>query len=358
MRFGTFHLHSIPPWSNDYDVIRQQFEQMLAAERHGLHEVWLAEHNGRRYGMVGNTVQLASAVAAATTRIRIATAVSRLPLHHPLHLAEDLAYADVLSNGRVDWGVGKGYDRLEFGSYGTPYDEREDRWQETLDAVLQIWRSGRTEFKGRFYELEDATLFPRPFQRPTPPIYVMVSGSERSISWAAEHLFPIASGSGPTPEQLRERLDKYAQLASDAGHPDALVAEALANCWQLKPMHIAATTPRAVAEYREGVEWYMGELNNRSQFGFARDAQPYEYYVEHEAVVLGSSQKVIDDLGSYCERSGVNNVICWVNMGGQPHGQVLDALARLGEEVMPQLASVRHVWGPGASVGRVAASPA
>jgi len=67
----------------------------------------------------------------------------------------------------------------------------------------------------------------------------------------------------------------------------------------------------------------------------------YDYFVRHKSVVLGSIQKVIEDLGSYCEESGIGNVICWVNMGCQPHPQVMESLRRLGEEVLPKL---RNVW--------------
>src|SRR3546814_14186187 len=79
MKVGTFNFHALGPGSNSFDVIRQGLEQAVAAETAGFHEVWLPEHNGRRYGMVGNVVVAAAAIAAATSRIRIATAVSRLP---------------------------------------------------------------------------------------------------------------------------------------------------------------------------------------------------------------------------------------------------------------------------------------
>lgn len=340
MKFGTFNLHSVAPWSTAHEVARNQFDEMLAAERHGFDEIWLAEHNGRRYGMVGNTVTAAAAVAAATSRIRIATAVTRLPLHHPLHLAEDLAYVDHISGGRLDWGVGKGYDKLEFATYGVDFEEREERWQEVFDAVRHIWATGRTEFTGKFFLLGDGELLPPPYQRPGLPIYIMVSGSATSVLAAAKDLLPIASGSGPTWDELRTRLSLYGEAADRAGHPRDLIEAAVANAWQLKPMHVAKTTEQAIKEYRKGLVWYMNELGNRSMFGFAREPRPYEYFVQHKSVLLGSPEKLVDDLGAYCEASGVNNVICWFNMGGQPHEQVLEALQRFGEDVAPKLRGV------------------
>jgi alkanesulfonate monooxygenase SsuD/methylene tetrahydromethanopterin reductase-like flavin-dependent oxidoreductase (luciferase family) len=317
---------------------------MIAADQAGFYELWLAEHNGRDYGMIGNVVTVAAAVAARTKRIRIATAVSRLPLHHPLHLAQDLAWVDVISRGRMDFGVGKGYDRLEFGTYGISFEEREARWEETFEAVQQIWATESTEFHGTFYELEAGALVPAPLQRPAIPTFVMVSGSERSIKFAADRLLPIASGSGPSPEQLRDRLNMYAEIASAAGHGDDKIGAVLDQCWQLKPLHVSVTTEKAIAEYQRGLEWYMGARGNRSQFGFSVDMKPYSYYVEHQAVLLGSPEKVAEDLADYCERSGVNNVICWPNMGGQPNAQVLECLRRMGEDVIPQVKDVRYRW--------------
>jgi CII-binding regulator of phage lambda lysogenization HflD len=143
---------------------------------------------------------------------------------------------------------------------------------------------------------------------------------------------------------MRDRLDLYAQLASSAGHDDASIATVLNNCWQLKPLHVAKTTEDAIREYQRGLEWYMESLNNRSMFGFAKEPKPYSYFVEHQAVLLGSVTKVTEDLQDYCDRSGINNVICWLNMGGQPHQQVLDSIEAIGTSVIPVLKDFHYEW--------------
>jgi alkanesulfonate monooxygenase SsuD/methylene tetrahydromethanopterin reductase-like flavin-dependent oxidoreductase (luciferase family) len=340
MRFGTFHLQCIPPWSNPYDVVHQQFEQMLAAEENGFHEVWLAEHNGRRYAMLGNTVALATALAAKTERIRIATAVVRLPLHNPLHVAEDLAYADVLSGGRIDFGVGKGYDKLEFATYGVDIEERETLWAESFDAVRQIWRTGQIEFHGKHFNLSEGELLPPPIQRPELPIFVMVSGSERSIAFAAERLLPIAFSSGPSSDELRGKVELYCDFASSAGHSDDEILRVVENFWQLKPMYVASTRKLAIEHYRPGMEWYMDALANRAMFGFSHEKLTIEEFAERQNVLLGSPSELVEQLAEYCERSGVSNFISWINMGGAPSAQVLPALRLFGDEVIPKLADV------------------
>ena len=338
MKFGTFHLYSVPPWTTPHAVVRHQFAEILAAERFGLYEVWLAEHSSRTYGFVGNSVAVAASIASATERIRIGTAVTRLPLHHPLRLAEDLAYVDIVSEGRLDWGIGKGYDQLEFATSGVNFEEREERWEETFDAVRHMWTTGRTEFKGQFYDLADGELLPPPLG--PIPTYVMVSGSESSVQWAARQLLPFVIGSGPGWDDIPSRLELYAETAEAAGHPRAKIEENLANTWQLRQVHVSDTTPGAIDEYRTGLMWYMDSLANRAMFGFARDPKPYEYFVEHGAITLGSPEKVTEDLLAYNEQTHVNNVICWFSIGGQPHEQVMRALELFGTEVQPKLAGV------------------
>lgn len=337
MKFGVFDFHAVPPTTNPYDVVVHGLEQAVVAESAGFHEVWLPEHNGRAYGMVGNAVVAAAAIAAATNRIRIATAVTRLPLHHPVHLAEDLAYVDILSGGRIDWGVGKGYDKLEFSTYGVPFEEREERWEETFDAVQQIWRSKRTLYKGQFFEFGDAELLPYPLQRPTLPIYAMVSQNDQSVIWAAERLLPIAVGSGPNWDDVKHKLELYQETAEAAGYGPIEVSETLARCWQLKQVHVASTTERAVEEFREGLMWYFEALGNRAMFGFSKESEPYEYYMRHESVLVGSSNKVGESLAKYHEHTGMQNVICFFNIGGQPHQQVVNAMNQFGEDIIPAL---------------------
>lgn len=340
MRIGVFHLMSTPPWTNSHDVISQHIEQVVEADRLGFDTAWVAEHNVRDYALGGSITVTMAAMAAATRRIRIGTAVARLPLHHPLHLAEDLAFVDNVSRGRLDFGIGKGYDELEFATYGVPFEERVERWEEAYEAITQIWQTGRTKFKGEFHEIPDAPLYPMPQQRPSPPIYVMVVKSIDSIKWAARHLYPFVMGQGPTWDEARDRLKLFADTASDTGHSDADIEHALSRCWQLKQVHVAETTKIAVEQYREPFSWFFGALHNRTMFGFPNENRDYEWFLDHRSLLLGSPEKVRDDLLEYREYTGIQNVAAWFNCGGQPHPQVLQSLNVFAEQVMPALRAV------------------
>src|SRR5262245_28415171 len=104
-RFGVFSLLSVPRVEDEVALVQGELEINVAAEAAGFDVVWLAEHSGSRYGEIASPQVMAAAIAARTSRMRIGTAVNVLPLHHPLRLANDWAMIDVLSNGRVDYGV-------------------------------------------------------------------------------------------------------------------------------------------------------------------------------------------------------------------------------------------------------------
>jgi alkanesulfonate monooxygenase SsuD/methylene tetrahydromethanopterin reductase-like flavin-dependent oxidoreductase (luciferase family) len=337
MKFGLFHLFGVPEWTNAHDIIKNEFEQIRLGEQLGYDSIWLAEHNARPYGVLADVVMGSAAVATMTSTIRIVTAVTRNPLHHPLALAQNLAFVDNLSQGRLDWGVGKGYDPLEFETYGVPFAEREERWQETLDAVQQMWRTGRTGFDGKFHKCADAKFYPEPLQRPGPAIYLMVSKSDDSVKAAAKRLWPIALGQGPTWEDARHKLDVYAETASEAGYSDDAIRETLSRCWQTKQIHIAHTTEQAIEEAKQPLMWFFNERGNRAMFGFEPGDNPFEYYQNHGSVMLGSAQKVIEDLSNFAEYSGIQNVVCWFNCGGTPHGSVVRSMHQFVEEVAPEL---------------------
>jgi alkanesulfonate monooxygenase SsuD/methylene tetrahydromethanopterin reductase-like flavin-dependent oxidoreductase (luciferase family) len=337
MRFGTFHLYSKPPWMTDADVLNQELEQACWLEDLGFESAWLAEHNARVYGIVGSLQVTAAALAARTKRIRIGAAVTRLPLHHPLHTAEDLAVVDVLSNGRFDWGIGKGYDPLEFETYGVPFEERDARWEEALNIVLTAWRDGKIAYQGKFWTIPETELLPKPLQRPHPPVFIMVTQSDDSVVFAARHLYPVMFGQGPDWDEAKRKVALYRSTAREAGHSEADIEAVSRRFGQLKQVHVAASQQKARDEYEKGMMWYFQTSANRGMFGFNREPQPYDYYLNHRSTILGTPEEVAGQIAEYREYTGIDNIICWFNCGGQPHEQVRRSMELFSGKVMPRL---------------------
>ena len=115
---------------------------------------------------------LASAIAARTTRLRIGTGVSVLPLCHPIRIAEEAATVDQVSQGRLDFGVGRSGFARAYAGYGIPYNESRERFQESLEIILKAWTNERFSHTGTYFSCDDLTVIPRPYQKPHPPIWV------------------------------------------------------------------------------------------------------------------------------------------------------------------------------------------
>jgi len=336
MKFASFHLFSQPPWLTDQEVVRNEIDQMVWLEELGYDQAWIGEHNARVYGIAGSLQVIASAVASRTQRIRIGAAVTRTPLHHPLHIAEDLAMVDIISGGRFDWGIGKGYDHLEFQSYGVPFEEREGRWEEAIEIVLKAWTDGRIAFDGRFWTIPETELFPKPVQKPRPPAYLMVSRSDSSCIYAAQHLYPMVLGQGPDWDDARHKMQLYRETALAAGFPENAVEDALSRVYQMKQVHVAENAEQAAAEYERGLMWYFDVRRNREMYGFGGEPQPYSFYMDHPSVILGTPETVGDRIAAWREHTGINNLICWFNCGGQPRDQVRRSMELFSGKVMPR----------------------
>lgn len=155
------------------------------AEALGFHAVFIVEHHFTGHAQVSASMSLLSYLAASTTRLRLGTAVVVLPWHNPVLLAEQAATLDLLSNGRFDFGVGKGYRDYEFTGFGIPQAEATERFDEALEVIRKAWTApGRFTHRGKRWHFEDVVVEPKPIQEPHPPFW-MGAGSPDSIRRAA-----------------------------------------------------------------------------------------------------------------------------------------------------------------------------
>src|SRR4249920_2732996 len=139
INFGTFLLMQSPSARSSQEIFARGVEMAQAAESLGFRNVWLAEHHFSTYGYLSRPVQLATYIAAKTTTLRVGTAVIVVPLHHPLVIAEEIATLDLLAGGRVDIGLGRGYQHYEFERLGLDLESGRARWEESVDIILKAF---------------------------------------------------------------------------------------------------------------------------------------------------------------------------------------------------------------------------
>ena len=185
MRFGLFggaQSTASSPAQGYHDYL----DFLLEAESLGFRGCFLTEHHFTGWGQVSAPLHMLTWLAARTTTLRLGTAVMVLAWHNPMLLAEQAATVDVLSGGRLDLGVGRGYRHNEFHGFAIDDAEAEARFEESLAVMTRAWTScDRFSHLGRFWRFDDVVLEPPPLQRPHPPIWVS-AGRDASIIRAAE----------------------------------------------------------------------------------------------------------------------------------------------------------------------------
>src|SRR5437899_10458265 len=181
MKFGLFFQTPEAPGQSHGERFAEMLDRIALADSLGFDVAWLAElHFGGAFSLLASPLMVVPVVAQRTRRIRIGTAVTLLPLHHPLSCAEQAATADVLSGGRLEFGVGRGSIPSQFHGFRVPVAENRARFDEALEIIRLAWTQERVSDPGEFYQVEDLAVVPRPVQQPHPPIRVAVPTAESS----------------------------------------------------------------------------------------------------------------------------------------------------------------------------------
>ncbi|TWU26038.1 LLM class flavin-dependent oxidoreductase [Bythopirellula polymerisocia] len=333
------HLHgSYSAW------YRRLLHEWGTADALGYDALWIAEHRFAGYAFCSTPV-VAQAIADRTEQIRIGTAVSLISQRHPVLTAEDWAAVDLLSNGRLNFGIGRGIFAYDFGAVGVPSSESRERFQEAWEVIRRLWTEEHVTHSGKFWSFEDHTLGPRPLQQPTPPVYVACIATPESYQWAGEqgcHLM-IAPFLLKSTSQQVEYLDLYRESLAKAGHD-------VSNFQILGNYHLALVEDERQSEQIDGhIFKYLNFLNsiqtNQKQH---LDTTHYAAYESGETLwkdaqelrdnraVTGTPQQCIDRIEELSAACGLTGWMFHINYGGVPHERVIDQMHMFAEEVMPK----------------------
>src|SRR5882757_4164441 len=219
---------------------REWIENNVEAEALGFHSTFVVEHHFTGFGQVSASLNLLTWLGARTSTLRLGTAVLVLPWHNPVLLAEQAATLDLISNGRFDFGIGKGYRHNEFAGFRIPIEEAEPRFEESVEVMTKAFVSReRFSHRGRFWQFDDIVVEPPPSQKPHPPFWV-AAASEASIKRAARRGFNLILDQYASPEQLGQRIALYRAERQAAGLPFDPMQVAVA-----RQMHVADSKAEA-----------------------------------------------------------------------------------------------------------------
>jgi alkanesulfonate monooxygenase SsuD/methylene tetrahydromethanopterin reductase-like flavin-dependent oxidoreductase (luciferase family) len=311
MKFGVLQFFSWPERRVALEtVFARALERIEIMDRSGYDAVWLAEHHFSSFSVCPSVHMVGTLAAARTKRLRIGTAVSLAPFYHPLRLAEEVALLDLLSGGRVNWGAGRGFARVEFSNFGVPPEESAARFREAVEIVLQAWTQPRLTFHGRHFDFEDVEVLPKPLQQPHPPVWLAAS-SEPAIASAAGRGFSILMDPHSSASEIGAKRRFYREQLAAAGFSEAGREIPVARL-----VAIAADAAKAEAVARSGAQWivdsYLGSQHRPvlQQGGFTpQGADPIRRYLD-EVIVHGTADKVADDIARLRDEIGLDYIMC------------------------------------------------
>lgn len=329
------------------DAFREKLDLAQAADAWGVHGVWLGEiHFSPERSVCSAPTVVGAAIATTTRHIRVGTAVHVLPLHHPLRIAEEVATLDQLSDGRVDFGVGRSTTPRAYDILGVPYEESQARFREALDVIVQAWKGEASSYAGQFYRFENVTVSPRPYQRPHPPIRMAATTPETFPLVGAMGLHLWVGLRGMDISELRRHVAAYRRAWHDAGHAGD------PEVYLRIPIYAAPTDQEALDEPRESITQYIRRQAEVQRAGVGRDAVAHAHRqaqaermrtmsyddILQSRVAFGSPGRLIDRLAELREALEPDCIVAELNAGAIiPVDRVKRTLRILAHQVMPAL---------------------
>lgn len=338
MKFGLFCEWPNPAAADWRRVFEEGIEQIQYSEVMGFDFVLIAEHHYSNYGMSPSPLLQALYIAERTKRMRIATGVLVLPHWPPLRLAEEVAVLDNLCDGRFIAGIGRGFQPYEFLRFGVTPEESRTRFDETLDVLLKAWTSEEQfTYHGKYVHVpEPLVIWPKPKQKPHPPLWVAGSSDETARMAAERDIVPITSGLVGI-DRVRATAALWTQTRRSLGKPISGLDLGIQTT-----THITDTDAEARADMRYA-RWQnrANRALNRQEVKNGRvNAVPYvgeanddDFYA---ALFYGSPETVAAKYRALAG-AGATFVSCWMSHGGMEHEKIMKSIRLMGEQIIPRL---------------------
>ena len=333
MKFGIFVFGDNPPEIGRSN--QKYYEEVLTmaewAEELGFDSFWLGEHHFYWYGTCVSPPMVIAALGQRTKKIRLGPAISVLPFHHPLIVAEEYALADNLCGGRLNFAIGSGFSPLEYKTFGMSMEEARERYWEGFEVILKAWRQEEFSHKGKFYQIENFSLWMKPVQKPMPPTWVAASSDETLIKAGQMGLpmmgIPFARSNNLA--DVKAKNDLYRDAFAKAGHagkPEIMVA-----------MHVFLH-PNERAAVEEARPYFERNISFHKTHRRPGSKIPQLDNIKQERLALFTEpDDAVEILREY-EKIGVNHVIGIVNFGGVPMTDVRRTMELMSKRIFAKLA--------------------
>ncbi len=340
------------------DIYEEHIRLAREIEELGYHSYFVIEHQNSPIGRITAPTVYLTAVARATSRLRIGAMMWQLPFYHPIRLAQEVAMLDHLSRGRVEFGTGIGVHEHEFIRWGVDYYQRAAMAGEVLDIVKRAWTQDEVTFEGKYFRFDEALPQPKPFQKPYPPIWAAVH-SDAAIEFAARNNYHVSQNLD-IDAVVAKKFDLYRKIWRECNHPGPMP-----RVFLQRQIHVAETDEKARAECepyllgRQGgavpvgggpiektrIGWGthargMGRDSLRPDDAARGEAirkagESWEYNIDNGLAIVGSPETVIRKLEAGKKLIGYDIICGNHEIGRMPKELALKSVRLLGKEVIP-----------------------
>ena len=349
MKFGLFYQLPCADDQSPGQRYRDTLDQIQLGDELGFDNAWFAElHFNPRFSITPSPLMLAAAAAQTTQRIRLGVAVNLLPLHDPIRLAEDIATLDVLSNGRAEFGIGRGAMPTHFEGFNVPIAESRERFLEALEFIVQAWTTEHMSYEGRYFQARDLTLSPRPVQSPHPPVRIASNSADtfELVGNLGYNMFatPVIV---PLPG-IRDGVKVYRDALSAGGH--LIYGGELSLNLPVFPFRGSGGPQQALQVSVENYVKVLSDTYEHPTIEAVAQRNPrilqtkerlkgmtYDWWRD-EVAVYGEPEACVEKLRVLQDDLRPGEVVCWFNPGGLvPHESVVESMKLFAAEVMPRL---------------------
>ena len=353
MKFGLMYEIQIPE-PHYPGVEKDRYDQVLAqvdlADEVGFDYFWTVEHHFlREFSHCPAPEVLYGAVSQRTKRIRIGHAVALLPgqYNHPVRVAERAAVLDILSDGRMDLGTGRSTTLIEMDGFEVDPEETRAQWEEAISIIPRMWTEDPFSHEGRFFNIPSRSVIPKPVQSPHPPLWVACSQPE-SFRAAGEMGLGVLCFTLGGYGQMKERVDVYREALKHANPVGSFVNDQVAalcvtHCGEddEKAREVAAPEGAWFVKMAEKLyaPWQGRQVPDSYKFAVSsiqeeRADKTAEDHLASGAFAMGNPDTVIKVLKGYQE-AGVDQVLCFMQMGNLAHNRIMDSIKLFGRHVIP-----------------------
>lgn len=340
-------LTSIPwldPSISQTQAYREAVEQVRFADELGYDCFWFTEHHFGTHGINPSVLSWAAYVAGITRRIRIGTAVVVAPLYQPVRLAEEIAQVDLVSDGRLELGIGSGYRLDEFRGLNISAENSRAMFVEALEILLKAWTGEPFGHQGKYYSVpEGIAVRPTPLQKPHPPLW-FPAVSPKTIQWVVKmgsRLMTATTGALSVDELagMRETFDQLLEQSAERPQDAEFYLHVPIHVTEKSFAGIEAAVGAACRRFGAAAAWggtiyqpsataSQGPLSPAEEFSFE------DYFETH--AIMGTPQFCVDKISDWWRRLRFTHLTCMFNFG-LPHALVMENMERFAQSVMPHI---------------------